>query len=80
MRDGRMEGRKRETIHLSLYTVTTTMTLALRWAAMKCFINSEGQKSQLRQCPQIITFLKRRESQSRLKPSPLLLTRLTPYR
>ena len=39
-------GGEREIIRLSLYTVTTRMTSALRWAAMRAilmFHNCEGQ-------------------------------------
>ena len=54
------------------YTVTTRMTPALRWAAMRaiigpCFINRDKVT---RLCPRTTTFLKRKESQSGIEPSP----------
>ena len=55
-------GGKREIIYLSLTTVPTRMTSALRWAAMRAIFNVSiivGDKV-TRQCPQTTTFEGRR--------------------
>ena len=74
-----MEGRKRETIHLSLYTVTTTM----RWAAMKCFINVSltvrGEVT-IKTVSTDHNLFEEKGEPKRTEAKPLLLTRLTPYR
>ena len=71
-------GRGREIIN---YTVTTRMTPALRWAAMRAilmFHNCEEQ-SQKTQCPQTTTFEEKREPK-RIRTAVPLLTSLAPYR
>ena len=58
------------------YTVTTRMTLALRWAAMRaisCFINCEGQSHKTDCVHKPQPFLKRKESQSEIEPMPFCL-------
>ena len=62
IRDGEKEGRGyggggRGRLYTYRYTVTTRMTPALRWAAMRAILMFH----QL-QCPQITTFSKRKES------------------
>ena len=67
-------------IYTYRYTVTTSMTYALRWAAMKAilmFHNCEGQRH--RQCPQTTTFEEKGEPK-RIRTEVPPLTRLTPYR
>ena len=49
------------------YTVTTRMTSALRWAAMRAILMFQKEvmdKVTIRQCPQTTTFSKRKESRS----------------
>ena len=56
------------------YTVTTTMTSALRWAAMRAilmFHNSEGQSHKTVHRPQL---LKRKEEPNQIRTEVLLLT------
>ena len=64
------------------YTVTTRMTSALRWAAMRAILmfQKEVMDKVTRQCPQTTTFLKRKESRSGYRTEVLPLTSLTPYR
>ena len=52
------------------YTVTTRMTSALRWAAMRAILmfQYEVMDKVTRQCPQTTTFLKRKESRSGIEP------------
>ena len=52
------------------YTVTTRMTSALRWAAMRAILmfQKEVMDKVTRQCPQTTTFLKRKESPSGMEP------------
>ena len=61
------------------YTVTTRMTYALRWAAMRAilmFHNCEGKVT--RRCPQTTTFEEKGEPK-RIRTEVPLLTSLTPY-
>ena len=57
------------------YTVTTRMTSALRWAAMRAILMflSEVMDKVTRQCPQTTTFLKRKESRSGIEPKSFRL-------
>ena len=62
------------------YTVTTRMTSALRWAAMRAismFLSLGTVMDKVtRQCPQTTTFLKRKESRSDIEQRSFpLLTR-----
>ena len=52
------------------YTVTTRMTSALRWSAMRAVLmfQKEMMDKVTRQCPQTTTFLKRMESRSGIEP------------
>ena len=52
------------------YTVTTRMTSALRWAAMRAILmfQKEVMDKDTRQCPQTTAFLKRKESRSGVEP------------
>ena len=62
------------------YTVTTRMTFALRWAAMRAilmFHNCEEQSQDSVHRPQL---LKKKESRNGFEPKVPLLTSLTPYR
>ena len=61
------------------YTVTTRMTSALRWAAMRAILmfQQEVIDKVTRQCPQTTTFLKRKESRSGIEPRSF---RLPTYR
>ena len=52
------------------YTVTARMIPALRWAAVRCFINCEGQSQ--RQCPQTTTFEEKGEPKWNRTEVPLL--------
>ena len=60
------------------YTVTTRMTYALRWAAMRAILmfQQKVMDKVTRQCPQTTTFLKRKESRTEVFP----LTNPPPYR
>ena len=89
IKDGEMGGLEYgggwiERIYTYRYTVTTRMTSALGWAAMRAilmFRNCEGKSHKHKQCPQTTTFLKRKESRSRFEPrSRCFSTSLTPYR
>ena len=64
------------------YTVTTRMTPALRWAAMKAILmfQQEVMDKVTKQYPQTTTFSKKMESRSRFQTEVPLLTSLTPYR
>ena len=57
------------------YTVTTRMTSALRWAAMRAILmfQSEVMDKVTGQCPQITAFLKRKESRSDIEPKSFRL-------
>ena len=62
------------------YTVTTRMTPALRWAAMRAilmFHNCEGQSHKT--CPQTTPFEEKGEPK-RIRTEVPPLTSLTPYR
>ena len=52
------------------YTVTTRMTSALGWAAMRAILmfQQEVMDKVTRQCPRTTTFLKRNESRSGIEP------------
>ena len=52
------------------YTVTTRMTSALSWAAMRAILmfQQEVMDKVTRKCPQTTTFLKRKESRSGIEP------------
>ena len=60
------------------YIVTTRMTSALRWAAMRDILmfQQEVMDKVTRQCSQTTTFLKRKESRSGIEPRSF---RLSPY-
>ena len=62
------------------YTVTTRMTPALRWAAMRTIhrfnVSLIVMDKVTRQCSQTTTFSKRRESRSRIRAEALALTSL----
>ena len=63
------------------YTVTTRMTSALKWAAMRAilmFHNCEGQIV-TRQCPKTTSFEEKGEPKQ-IRTEVPLLTSLTPYR
>ena len=65
------------------YTVTTRMTPALRWAAMRSsYLNVLliVRNKVIGQCPQTTTFLKRKESRSGIEPRSFCFIGLTPYR
>ena len=64
-----MEVGGRGRLYTYRYTVTTRMTSALRWAAMRAILmfQHEVMVKVTRQCPQT-TFLKRKESQSGIEP------------
>ena len=53
-----------------VYTVTTRVIPALRWAAMRAILmfQLEAMDKVTRQCPQTITFVKRKESRSGIEP------------
>ena len=57
-------------IYTYRYTVSTRMTSALRWAAMKAILmfQWEVMDKVTRQCPQTTTFLKRKENRSGIEP------------
>ena len=89
IRDGEKGGRgygggERGRLCTYHYTVTTRMTSALRWAAMRdilMFVSLIVRNKVTRLYPQTTTFLKRKDSRSSIEPrSFLLLTSLTPYR
>ena len=62
------------------YTVTTRMTPALRWAAMRAINVSLIVRDKVtRQCPQTTIFEEKGESK-RIRTEVPLLTSLTPYR
>ena len=52
------------------YIVTTRITSALTWAAMRAILmfQYEVMDKVTRQCPQTTTFLKRKESRSGIEP------------
>jgi len=85
IRDGEKRGRGyggggRGRSYTYRYAVTTRMTSALIWAAMRTilmFHNCEGQIT--RQCPQTTTFEEKGEPKQ-IRTEVLLLTSLTPYR
>ena len=71
IRDGEKGGRGyggggRGRLYIYRYTVTTRMTSALRWAAMRAILmfQYEMMDKVTRQCPQTTTFLKRKENRS----------------
>ena len=78
---GGMEGGGEGRIYTYRYTVTTRMTPALRWAAMRAIFNVSliVRDKVTRQCPQITTFEEEGEPK-RIRTEVLLLTSLTPYR
>ena len=57
------------------YTVTTRMTSALEWAAMRAILmfQQEVMDKVTRQCPQTRTFSKRKDSRSGIEPSSFRL-------
>ena len=63
------------------YTVTTRMTSALRWAAMRAILmfQQEVTDKVTRQCPQTTT-LEEKGEPKRIRTEVPLLTSLTPYR
>ena len=63
-------------IYTYRYTVTTRMTPALKWAAMRALIVRDKVS---RQCPQTTTFEEKGEPKQIRTEAPLL-TSLTPYR
>ena len=75
-------GEEGEYIYTYRYTVTTRMTSALRWAAMRAILmfQEEVMDKVTGQCPQTTTFLKKKERRSGIEPGVLPLTNLTPYR
>ena len=77
-----MEVGGRGRLYTYRYTVTTRITYALRWAAMRDILmfQKEVMDKVTGQCPQTTTFLRRKESRSGIEPKVLLLTNLTPYR
>ena len=63
-----------ERLYAYRYTVTTRMTPALSWAAMRTILMfHELWRTVTRQCPQTTTFLKRKEMWSGIKPRPFCL-------
>ena len=87
IRDGENGGKgvwrwgEREIIYTYRYTVTTRMTSALRWAAMRAILmfQWEVMDKVTRQCPQTTTFEEKREPK-RYRTEVLPLTSLPPYR
>ena len=84
IRDGKKGGRGyggggRGRLYTYHYTVTTRMTPALRWAAMRAIsmFQQEVMDKVTRQCPQTTTFLGRKESRSGIEPRSF---RLPAYR
>ena len=69
-------------IYIICYIVTTRMTPALRWAAVRANLNVLLIVSDkvTRQYPQTTTFLKRRESRSGIEPRSALLLTVRPNR
>ena len=56
--------------YIPIATVTTRMTSALRWGAMRAILmfQYEVMDKVTRQCPQATTFLMREESRSGIEP------------
>ena len=67
---------------LYIYTVTTRMTPALRWAAMKAIlmVSLTVRDKVTRQCPQTTTFEEKGEPKRIRSEVPPLLTSLMPWR
>ena len=65
-----MEVGGRGRLYTYRYTVTTRMTSALRWAAMRAILmfQQEAMDKVTGQRPQTTTFLKRKESRSGIEP------------
>ena len=63
-------------LYTYLYTVTTGITSALRWAAMRAILMFHKVT---RQCPQT-TMFEAKGQPKRIRTEVLLLTSLTPYR
>ena len=63
-------GGERGRLYTYRYTVTTRMTSALRWAAMRAILmfQQEVMDKVTGQCPQTTTFLKRKGSRSGIAP------------
>ena len=76
-----MEEVGRGRLYTYRYTVTTGMTLALRWAAMRAILMFHNivRDKVTRQCPQTTTFEEKREPK-RIRTEIPPLTSLTPYR
>ena len=68
--EGGMDAGGRGRLNTCRYTVTTRMIPALRRAAMRAVLmfQWEVMDNVTRQCPQITTFLKRKESRSGIEP------------
>ena len=87
IRDGEMAesgygGGGRGRLYTYRYTVTTRITSALRWAAMRAilmFHNKIVRVRVTRQCPQTTTFEEKGEPKQ-IRTEVPLLTSLTPYR
>ena len=76
-----MEGVGGGRLHTYRYTVTTRMTSALRWAAIRAIFNVSltVRDRVTKQCPQATTFEEKGEPK-RIRTEVPLLTSLTPYR
>ena len=74
-------GREEVYIYTYRYTVTTRMTSALRWAAMRAILmfQWEVRDKVTRQCPQTITCEEKGEPKQ-IRTEVPLLTSLMPYR
>ena len=76
-------GGGRGRLHTYRFTVTTRMTPALRWAAMRAILTfqQEAMDKVTGRRPQTTTFLKKeRKSPKRYRTEVLPLTSLKPYR
>ena len=74
-----MEVGGRGRLYTYRYTVTTRMTSALRWAAMRAILMFQQDKV-TRQYPQTTTFFEEKGEPKRYRTEVLPLTSLTPYR
>ena len=83
IKDGRgYGGGGRGRLYTYRYTVTTRMTSAIRWAAMRAILmfQYEVMDKVTRQCPQTTTFFEEKAEPERYRTEVLSLTSLTPYR
>ena len=77
-----MEVGRKGRLYTYRYTVTTRMTSALRWAAMRAvlIVSLIVRDKVTRQCPQTTTFFEEKGEPKRIRTEVPLLTSLTPYR